>query len=116
MTVIPIVIGALGTIPKGLVIRLEDLEIGGQAEVGQNTKKSPVDLRRLVVPQTPLRIVLEIKILPYKEWYMHKLEPSEKMKPLNLSGILTYKRITSKKIRLTIDLNKIKRTRHWTTD
>ena len=31
-TVIPIVIGAHGTIPKGLVKGLEDLEIGGKAE------------------------------------------------------------------------------------
>ena len=31
--VIPIVIGALGTIPKGLLRRLEDFEIGGKAKV-----------------------------------------------------------------------------------
>ena len=30
--VIPFVIGALGTIPKGLVKGLEELEIGGRAE------------------------------------------------------------------------------------
>ena len=33
--VIPIVIGTLGKIPKGLVKRLEDLEIGGQLETIQ---------------------------------------------------------------------------------
>ena len=32
MTVKPIVFGALGTITKGLVRGLEELEIGGQAE------------------------------------------------------------------------------------
>ena len=55
MTVIPIVIGALGTIPKGLVKGLEELEIGGDhpnysiVVVGQKTEKSPGDLRRLAV-------------------------------------------------------------------
>ena len=37
MTVIPIVIGALGTIPKGLEKGLEDLEIGGQVKTIQTT-------------------------------------------------------------------------------
>ena len=37
MTVIPIVAGALGTIPKGLVKRQEDLEIRGQVETTQVT-------------------------------------------------------------------------------
>ena len=37
VTVIPIVVGALGTIPRGLVKGLEDLEIGGQVEIIQNT-------------------------------------------------------------------------------
>ena len=32
VTVIPVVIGALGTIPKGLVKGLKDLEIRGQVE------------------------------------------------------------------------------------
>ena len=53
LTEIPILIGALETIPKGLVKKLEELEIGGWAdtiqivEVGQNTEKSPEDIRRL---------------------------------------------------------------------
>ena len=48
-------IGALGTIPKGLVRDLKELEIGGQAEtismakIGQNTEKSFRDLWRLAV-------------------------------------------------------------------
>ena len=33
--VVPIVIGALGTAPKGLVRGLEELEIGGRAETIQ---------------------------------------------------------------------------------
>ena len=46
--VIPIVNGALGTVTKGLVLRLEDLEIRGYyriIETGQNTEESPGDLR-----------------------------------------------------------------------
>ena len=48
---------ALGTVTKGLEPRLEDLEIRGQVEtiqndciidIGQNTKKSPGDLRLAV--------------------------------------------------------------------
>ena len=44
--VIPIVIGALGTVKR----------MSGNysiAEIGQNTEKSPGNLRRLVVTQTP---------------------------------------------------------------
>ena len=61
VTVIPIVIGALCTITKGLVLVLEELEIRlgdhsnyGIIEIGQNTKKSPGDLTRLAVAQTPV--------------------------------------------------------------
>ena len=35
VTIVPIVIGALGTITKGLLKGLEDLEIGGQVETIQ---------------------------------------------------------------------------------
>ena len=60
ITVILTIIGALRTIPKGLVKGLEDLEIKGQVEtiktkIGQNTKKMPGDLRRLAVTQTPVK-------------------------------------------------------------
>ena len=55
---IPIVIGALGTIPKQLVKGLEYLEIKGQVEtiikIIKNTKKSPGNLMRLSVTQTPV--------------------------------------------------------------
>ena len=58
VSVIPIVIGALGTVTKGLVKGLEDLEIRGWVETietGQNTEKSPGHLKRLVVTQTPVK-------------------------------------------------------------
>ena len=63
VTVIPIVFGAPGTVTKGLVQGLEDLEIRGRVEtiyyciikIGQNTEKSPGDLKRLAVTQTPVR-------------------------------------------------------------
>ena len=60
VTIIPIVIGAFGTLTKGLLKGLEDLEAGGPSgdhpndsiiEDGQNTEKSPGDLRRLAVTQ-----------------------------------------------------------------
>ena len=37
VTIIPIVIGALGTVTKGLLQGLEDLEITGQVETVQTT-------------------------------------------------------------------------------
>ena len=61
VTILPIVIGALGTVTKGLVQGLEDLEIIGRVntpnysivKIGQNTEKSPGYLMRLAVTQTP---------------------------------------------------------------
>ena len=35
VTIIPIVIGAFGTVTKGLLMGLEDLEVGGQMETIQ---------------------------------------------------------------------------------
>ena len=64
VTIIPIVIGALSTVTKGLVQGLEDLENKTTSrdhpnycsiEISQNTEKSPGDLMRLVVAQTPVR-------------------------------------------------------------
>ena len=54
VTIIPIVIGAFGTVTKGLSKGLEDLEVGDHPnesiiENGQKTEKSPGDLRRLAV-------------------------------------------------------------------
>ena len=37
MTIIPIVIGAFGTVTKGLLKGLEDLEVGGRVETIQTT-------------------------------------------------------------------------------
>ena len=37
VTIVPIVIGALGTITKGLLKCLEDLEVGGRVETIQTT-------------------------------------------------------------------------------
>ena len=50
MTVIPIVIGALGTIPEGLIKGLEDLEIRGQVETIQTSAslRSARILRRVL--------------------------------------------------------------------
>ena len=59
--VIPIVINVLCTVIKGLVKRLDHLEIRERvdtiqiAEIGQNTEKSPENSRRLVVIQTPVK-------------------------------------------------------------
>ena len=61
MTVIPIVIGSLGTATKGLVHNLKikgrvgTIETTAQIEISQNTEKGSGDLRRFVVTQTPVR-------------------------------------------------------------
>ena len=53
-TVTLIVIGALGTVTKGLVLvqELEDSEIRGRVEIIQTTASG--DLRILTIPQTPV--------------------------------------------------------------
>ena len=38
ITIVPIVIGALGTITKGLIKGLDDLEVGGLVETIQTTE------------------------------------------------------------------------------
>ena len=57
-------IGAFGTVTKGLLKGLENLEVGGQVEIhsnysiienGQNTEKSHWDLRIFAVTQTPVK-------------------------------------------------------------
>ena len=56
-----IVIDVLGMILKDLVRDLEKLKIEGQAKtiqitkISQDTEKSPGDLRRLAVTQTPMK-------------------------------------------------------------
>ena len=63
VTMIPIVVGTFGTVTKVSLKGLEDLEVGGRwgdhsndsiIENGQNTEKSPGDLMRLAVTQTPV--------------------------------------------------------------
>ena len=63
VAIVPVVIGAFGTVTKVLLKALEDLEVGGRVETnpnyyiienGQNTEKSPGDLTRLAVSQTPV--------------------------------------------------------------
>ena len=59
----PIVIGALGTITKGLIKGLEDLEVDRRVETIQMTTllrtarilRNPGDLRRLAVNQSPVK-------------------------------------------------------------
>ena len=64
VTIIPIVVGAFGTVTKRFLKGLEDLEVSGQVETiqnyyiienGQNTEKSPGDSRRLAVIKTPVK-------------------------------------------------------------
>ena len=64
MTVIPLVVGPFGTVPEGLKKRLEELKISKKnrnhqyysiAEKGQNTDKSPGDLRKITITQIPLK-------------------------------------------------------------
>ena len=62
VTIIPIVIGAFGTVTKGLLKGLEDLQVGGRVETNnsiienrQNSEKSPGDLRRFAVTQSPVK-------------------------------------------------------------
>ena len=49
VTIIPIVIGAFGTVAKGLLKGLEDLEVGGRMETVQTTALLRTDkiLRRV---------------------------------------------------------------------
>ena len=60
VTIIPIVIGAFGTVTKGTGV-LGSWRTGGDhpndsiIENGQNTEKSPGDLRRLAVTQSPVK-------------------------------------------------------------
>ena len=60
VTCTPIVIGAFGTVTKGLLKGLGGWRTSGDhtnyiIENGQNTEKSAGDLRRLAVTQTPVK-------------------------------------------------------------
>ena len=52
MTVIPIVYCALGTVTKGNKTTSGDHSYNSIVDIGQNTEKSPGNLRRLIVTQT----------------------------------------------------------------
>ena len=68
LTVIPVVIGTLEIILKGLVNGLEALGIRGEhsdyriIKIGQNTEKRPGDFRRLAITQTPMRIYQQMLV------------------------------------------------------
>ena len=57
VSVVPIVIGAFGTVTEGLLKGLDDLEVGGRGETIQTTAllKTARILRRLGVTQTPVK-------------------------------------------------------------
>ena len=59
VTVVPIVINVLGTIPKGLKSQKSEEEPRPSdysiIKIGQNIEKSPGDLWRLAVTQTPVK-------------------------------------------------------------
>ena len=77
VTIIPIVIGTLGTIPRSLVKELEELKKRKSSlghpnysivKLGQNTEKSPGNLRRLAVTQTPVKdLQLTLELKTYKQ-------------------------------------------------
>ena len=81
VTIISIVIGAFGTVNKGLLKGLEDLEIRGRVETIQtiallNTEKSPGDLRTLAVTHTQVenhQLTLKWVKAPVLENDSHKL-------------------------------------------
>ena len=62
VAVIGIVIGALETVPKDLVMGMEKLEIGRRAETIQTkrllrlARKSLRDLRKFAIPQIPVKV------------------------------------------------------------
>ena len=76
VTILPIVIGAFGTVTKGLFKSLEDLEVSDRVETnnsiienGQNTENSLGNLRRLAVTESPVKdyqLTLMWKILMRK--------------------------------------------------
>ena len=72
VTVLPIAVRALGTVTKELIKKREDLEVSGDnpnysiVEIGQNTEKSPGDLKRFAITWIPVEVhqlILVWKIL-----------------------------------------------------
>ena len=73
VTIVPIVIGALGTVTKGLLKGLEDLEVGGRVETIQTRAllKTARILRRVLETQTPVKNskgVVTILLLLFIPW------------------------------------------------
>ena len=56
VTMIPIVVRALGTVPKILEEIPEGLEIRGRIKTIKNIVESPKDQRRFVITQSPLKV------------------------------------------------------------
>ena len=126
VTVIPIVIGALGEITKGLIQGLQDLEIRGQKdtlltthiiEIGQNTKKCPSDLRRLAVAHTPLDHHQQMMLwkpfkgakITKKKTKKKKTKTKIKEKPINY--INEHNKLTQKEYKTKHDL--LVKVIHW---
>ena len=82
VTIVPIVIGALGTVTKGLLKGLEDLEIGGRVETIQTT--ALLRTARILIWKT-LIWTNGISTNQHLLW---------RMRHINSNGILTCKRIT----------------------
>ena len=63
VTIIPIIIGAFGTVTKGLLKGLEDLEVGGQVETIQTTTllRTVRILRRVLETWGDLSLKLHVK-------------------------------------------------------
>ena len=57
VTIIPIVVGAFGTVTKGLLKGLEDLEVGGRVETIQTLLKTARILRRVLEPSVDLLLL-----------------------------------------------------------
>ena len=101
VTVISIVIGALGTISKGLVKGLKELEIGGRAE----TIQTPALLRSARI----LRWVLETRgdLLSFThQWKTISKRLYEKLareKYNNTSGLMLHSYVCDKNFRHSVD-------------
>ena len=65
VTIIPIVIGPFGTATKGLLKRLEDMEVGGRVETIQTTSllRTARILRRVLNTRETLSLTLQLKII-----------------------------------------------------
>ena len=74
VTIVPIVIGALGTISKGLLKGLEDLEVGGRVETIQTIEllRTARMLRRVLDTWGDL-LSLKLQWKPISQYWREKL-------------------------------------------